>query len=157
MEYIYQIKQIGYVNNNKVSSIHLDEAYIPGLKNIEGYSHLHIICWGHLCDTSEYRAGLVKEKLFKKGPEKIGVFATRSPARPNPIMVSIIEVNYVDYENGVIYTPFIDVAHETPVIDIKPYNLMDRVRECNGPDWCNNWPQWHEGSSSFNWSNEITS
>lgn len=156
MEDMYQIKQIGVVrNNDNVYSIHMNEAYIAGLKNIEGYSHLQIICWGHLCDTPEDRSDLIKNKLFKKGPDKIGVFATRSPARPNPIMISIIKVNEVDCEKGVIYTPFIDVDHETPVLDIRPYNLMDRVRNCIVPGWCKHWPLWYEDAASFNWRDEI--
>lgn len=156
MTITYQIKQIGIVKKSmNVSSIHIDDVYIPGLKNIERYSHLQIVCWGHLSDNPEYRSSLIKTKLFKKGPDEIGVFASRSPTRPNPIMISTIKINEIDFEKGIIFTSFIDVEHDTPVLDIKPYNFMDRVRDCNVPDWCKNWPQWYEDSLSFNWQNEI--
>lgn len=152
----FQIKAIGRIRVNESSySIHLDEAYLPGLINIAGFSHLQIVWWGHLSDKEKDRDRMVLDKLFKKGPERIGVFATRSPARPNPILVSTIKVLKIDTHEGVIYTPFIDAVHETPVLDIKPYFSMERVRECKDPDWCQHWPKWLEDTEEFDWQDEI--
>lgn len=156
MDLKFQIKTIGKVDvNDNMFSIRIDKEYVPALENIEGFSHLQVIWWGHLCDTPQTRKKLSLKKLFKKGPDKIGVFATRSPVRPNPILISVIEVKEIDITNGIIYTPHIDAEHNTPVLDIKPYYLMERVKECKVPQWCDHWPQWYEDTGSFNWKEEI--
>lgn len=152
----FEIEPIGVVNiDNNVFSIQIDKAYVAALENINGFSHLQIVWWGNLCDTPQIRSNTTLEKPFKKGPDKVGVFATRSPARPNPILVSIIRVKEIDYKKGIIYTPYIDAEHRTPVLDIKPYHFMERVRNCKVPQWCKHWPQWYEDSTVFNWQEEI--
>lgn len=156
MDIKFQLETVGHVNiSNNVFSIQIDKTYVAALENIEGFSHLQIIWWGHLCETPQNRSNITLEKIFKKGPDKIGVFATRSPARPNPILISIIEVKEIDFKNGIIYTPYIDAEHKTPVLDIKPYHLMERVKDCKIPYWCEHWPRWHEDSTTFDWQSEI--
>lgn len=134
MENNLQIKPIGSVNAaNYKFSIQLDKEYLSGLINIEGFSHLQIIWWGNLYDSEKYRANLTSEKPYKNGPDKIGVFATRSPVRPNPILITTIEVQRIDYEKGIIYTPYIDAENGTPVLDIKPYHTSERIKNCKVP------------------------
>lgn len=152
----FQIETVGSVRIvDDIYSIHVDKKYLPGLTSIEGFSHLQIVWWGHLTDSSQDRDRLIKHKLFKKGPDKMGVFATRSPARPNPILISTIKIQKIDFYAGIIYTPFIDADDKTPVLDIKPYFSMQRVKDCKVPKWCEHWPQWYEGSMEFNWLDEI--
>jgi tRNA (adenine37-N6)-methyltransferase len=156
MENKFQIKPIGVVNaTNQAYSIQLDKEFLPALTNIKGFSHLQIVWWGHLYDNPEYRANLVSEKPYKKGPDKIGIFATCSPVRPNPILITTIAVIKIDYEKGMIYTPYIDAEHGTPVLDIKPYHASERIKDCNVPKWCEHWPKWYENSATFNWQNEF--
>lgn len=156
MENKYLIKPIGLVYAaNNVYSIQLEKKYLSGLTNIEGFSHLQIVWWGHLYDNPEYRGNLTAKKPYKKGPERIGVFATRSPVRPNPILITNIFVQRIDHEKGIIYTPHIDAEPGTPVLDIKPYHLSERVRNCKVPQWCEHWPKWDEESGTFNWQNEF--
>ncbi len=94
-------------------------------------------------------------KPYKKGPENVGIFATRSPIRPNPILLSTIEVSNIDFLQGHIYTPYIDAENGSIVLDIKPYNMSERVKNCTVPDWCKHWPQWYEDSALFDWNNEF--
>jgi tRNA (adenine37-N6)-methyltransferase len=116
------IESIGTVNKEDEGfSIHLDKKFVAGLKGLEGFSHLQIVWWAHLIENQDVRKNLVFEKLFKKGPAQTGVFATRAPARPNPIMVSTIKVIRIDFEKGIIYSLFLDAEPGTPVLDIKPY------------------------------------
>ena len=61
----------------------------------------------------------------------------------------------MDFEKGIIYTPFIDAEDGTPVIDIKPYNKSERVRDCTVPDWCSHWPEWEEDALTYNWEDEF--
>lgn len=152
----FQLEAVGTINiENGIYSVNLDERFLPALKNIEGFSHLQIVWWGHKTDDAKNRNRLAIEKLFRKGPDLIGVFATRSPIRPNPILISTIKVQEIDFNKGRIYTSFIDADNNTPVLDIKPYFLMERVRDCNVPTWSEHWPQWFEDSLAFNWRDEI--
>lgn len=152
----FTIKSIGTIHSeNGRFYIKLGEEYKPGLTAIEGFSHLQVIWWGHLFDEPEFRENLVGEKPYKRGPEKIGVFSTRSQFRPNPVLITTIFVESIDQENGIIYTPYIDAEDGTPLLDIKPYHLYERVRESSVPDWCGHWPKWNEDSGTFDWSGEF--
>lgn len=151
-----QIEPIGIVNAKGYTfSIQLQKEYIPALTNIEGFSHLQVVWWGHLSISPENRKITVIEKPYTKGPDKLGVFATRSEVRPNPVLISTIAVMKIDYEKGIIYTPYIDAENGTPVIDIKPYHNTERIKNCNVPDWCSHWPKWYEEGGSFNWQDEF--
>ena len=151
-----EIKSIGTVTSEKKGfSIQLHQEFIPGLKGLEGFGHLQIVWWAHLADNKDARRNLVFEKLFKKGPSQTGVFATRAPSRPNPIMMSTIKVTHIDIEKGIISTLFIDAEPGTPVLDIKPYHPMDRVKNCEVPEHRKHWPQWMEDGATFNWKDEI--
>jgi tRNA (Thr-GGU) A37 N-methylase len=156
MDNNYQLKAIGRINaSNSGFSIQLDQEYLPALTRIEGFSHLQVVWWGNLTDSPKFRANLICEKPYKKGPDQIGVFATRSPVRPNPVLITTIAVQKIDYEKGIIYTPYIDAEPGTPVLDIKPYHLSERVKDCRVPEWCEHWPKWDEESATFNWQKEF--
>ncbi len=149
------IKEIGLVKRTENGSIiKLRTEYVEGLNNIEGFGHLVVLWWAHLVDSEEYREILSTNKPYKTGPENIGVFATRSQLRPNPIGMSIINVTNIDYTNGIIYTSYIDAEEDTPVLDIKPYYpCSDVVKYIKMPDWCSHLPKCIEESASFDWEN----
>ncbi|MGD2207680.1 MAG: TrmO family methyltransferase [Anaerolineae bacterium] len=156
METRFRISAIGSVRIREGGfCIQVDPRYIPALTHLQGFSHLQIVWWAHLTDSPQDRDTLIAEKLFKKGPDQLGIFATRAPARPNPIMISTIKVTEVDFEKGVIQTHFIDADDGTPVLDIKPYFPMERVKAPRVPAWCRHWPAWQEETTTFNWQDEI--
>jgi len=156
MEETYKLKSIGSVliEGDKYS-IRIKEEFKEGLAGIDGFSHLHIIWWGHLCDNDESRTRLKMGRLFKNGPDEIGVFGTHAPMRPNPVMTTTIKVLEIDHDNGIIYTLFIDAENGTPVLDIKPYRMMERVRDCRTPGWASHWPVWYEEAADYDWDREI--
>src|SRR3974390_2431671 len=85
----------------------------PGLLDIEGFSHLYVI-WAF--DRSE---GF---DLFGKPPcddRSHGVFATRSPRRPNPIALSVVEL--LGRDGNRLRVRGVDMLDGTPILDIKPY------------------------------------
>lgn len=135
--------------------IQLFREYIPGLLHVEHFSHLYIIWWAHLTDTPEIRKRIVTKNIFRLAPGEDGVFASRSPERPNPVMISIIKVDTIDLNNGTIITPFIDAEDGTPIIDIKPYFPVERIKNCTTPSCYGHWPKWAEDAENFNWKNEI--
>jgi tRNA-Thr(GGU) m(6)t(6)A37 methyltransferase TsaA len=85
----------------------------PGLKDIEGFSHLFVI-WAF--DRSE-GFNLVGTPPSDDRPH--GVFATRSPRRPNPIGLTVVEL--LDREGTLLRVRGIDMLEGTPILDIKPY------------------------------------
>ncbi len=152
MEYNIHINTIGIIHaRNHEFFIELNEKYRPGLKNINGFTHLQVVWWGNLFDKPEYRSVLISEKPYKKGPDKLGIFATRSQIRPNPVLITTLFVQEIDFDKGIIRTPYLDAEDDTPVLDIKPYHFIERVKECNVPEWCRYWPEWYEDSANFNW------
>ena len=156
MKKTIQVNAIGSIHHEKGEFfIKLEEAYKDGLTNIDGFSHLQIVWWGNLFEAPEYRDQLTEEKPYKSGPEKVGVFATRSQFRPNPILITTIFVEKIDFDRGIIYTPYIDAENDTPLLDIKPYHLFERVDNCRVPQWCSHWPASYEKAASFAWENEF--
>lgn len=149
----YQIKAIGKVKNDENGAfIQLEPEYIQGLQGLEGFSHINVIWWFSDCDTEAERAKLRNEQPYKGTPEIMGVFATRSPARPNPIALTASEVINIDFNSGIIQVTFIDASDNTPVLDIKPYTpSFDRVETPGVPAWCSDWPKSTEASGYFDW------
>lgn len=136
--------------------IELNKEYIPALKELAGFSHLDVIWWFDKCDNDESRSILEEESPYKKGPSVLGIFATRSPFRPNPIALSVVQVIYIDYENGRIQIAYIDANDGTPILDLKPYTpSLDRVENPKVPEWCRHWPNSLEKSGEFNWEDEF--
>ena len=85
----------------------------PGLTDIEGFSHL-IILWEF--DRSQ-GFELLGTPPIDNRPH--GVFATRSPRRPNPIGLTIVEL--LRREGANLYVRGVDMLDGTPILDIKPY------------------------------------
>ena len=130
----------------------IKENYRKALKEIEGFSHINIIWWGNQSDSPEHRDTLLVKKPYKKSPDTVGIFATRSEIRPNPVLITTAAVISVDLEKGIIELPWIDAEKDSPVIDIKPYQpCSDRVKDVELPGWCSEWPQWYEDSAAFDW------
>ena len=129
--------------------------YADGLNQLENFSHVNVLWWCHHFDNAKDRQVLQCEQPYQKAPASVGIFATRSPLRPNPIALTIVPIINIA-EGGKIYLPYIDAEDGSPIIDLKPYHpATDRVRDLEVPDWCRHWPQWYEDSASFDWEAEL--
>jgi tRNA-Thr(GGU) m(6)t(6)A37 methyltransferase TsaA len=94
--------------------------YVQGLRDLEGFSHIYLIYPFDRVDSANL---LVRPFL---DDEVRGVFATRAPARPNPIGLSIVEL--VGIEGNTLLLDGLDVLDGTPLLDIKPYSArFDRI------------------------------
>jgi tRNA-Thr(GGU) m(6)t(6)A37 methyltransferase TsaA len=134
-------------------ALHIDEPFRAALTGLDGFSHITVVWWCHLLDAPEYRQVLLAERPYRDAPDQLGIFATRSPVRPNPLALTPVPVLSVDVEAGMVRVPGIDAEVGTPILDIKPYHpSVDRVRDCAVPAWCAGWPQWYEDSMTFDWS-----
>ena len=87
--------------------------YADGLRDLDGFSHLYLLFYCHL---SKEHSLLVKPFL---GDSLHGVFATRSPSRPNPIGMSIVRLTKI--ERNLLQIRDVDMVDGTPLLDIKPY------------------------------------
>lgn len=93
------------------------------LQGLNEFSHIWVIFGFHLNKVSRYHAKVHPPRL---GGESIGVFATRSPHRPNPLGLSLVQVKQVT--NTGIEILGGDFADNTPVYDIKPYLVETEVQ-----------------------------
>ncbi len=148
------VRPIGIVRHTEDGFVlELAREYAPALQALEGFSHINVLWWSHECDQEEARGILEVEAPYKNSPEIMGIFATRSPMRPNPISLTACPVIHVDHDAGRILLAYIDADDGTPVLDIKPYTpSIDRVEEPEVPDWCSHWPKSMEESGDFDWS-----
>lgn len=109
-----------------VATVDLDPRYAEGLEGIELMSHLILLYW---LDQSE-RNLIVQAPSH--APKPRGVFALRSPVRPNPIGLSVVEL--VSVSGTVLTIRNIDCVDGTPLLDIKPYfSSTDSVPQARRP------------------------
>ncbi|MDD2998452.1 MAG: SAM-dependent methyltransferase [Candidatus Riflebacteria bacterium] len=153
----FTVSPVGFVRCGKDGfCLEISKDYRAALKGLEGFSHINVFWWGHLCDDSEHRKVLECEQPYKNSPSRLGIFATRSPLRPNPIALSAVAILKIDHERGIIHIPYIDAEDGTPVIDLKPYHpSVDRIRKASVPEWCSHWPECYEDSAHFDWESEF--
>jgi tRNA-Thr(GGU) m(6)t(6)A37 methyltransferase TsaA len=85
----------------------------PGLNDIEGFSHLFVL-W-----TFDRSDGFDLSAAPPSDDRPHGVFATRSPRRPNPIGLTVVEL--LRRDQGSLYVRGVDMLDGTPILDIKPY------------------------------------
>jgi tRNA-Thr(GGU) m(6)t(6)A37 methyltransferase TsaA len=101
--------------------VEMDPGVVDGLKDLEGFSHVILIYHFHEAKPASLRA-----KPYMDSIER-GVFATRSPARPNAIGISVVRL--LGIERNLLYIENVDIVDGTPLLDIKPY-----VPEFDGVD-----------------------
>lgn len=137
-------------------ALRVEEPFRTGLRGLEGFSHVAVLFWCDRSDTPDLRRRVECEQPYRKAPATLGVFATRSPERPNPIALTPARVLAVDPSTGIVRVAYLDAEDGSPVLDIKPYQpCVDRVRDVSTPEWCAHWPGWYEDSGSFDWAAEF--
>lgn len=95
------------------ATVEIFAPYAEGLQDLEGFSHIILFYHFHLS-----KAWKSKVKPFLDDAEH-GVFATRAPARPNPIGMSVVRL--IQIEGVTLYIEDVDIIDRTPLLDIKPY------------------------------------
>lgn len=111
-------RQPGLVPESKAEIVLVDNLS-DGLDGIETFTHIWILFLFHQNNNKSIRTKVHPPRL---GGEKMGVFATRSPHRPNPIGLSV--VRFVERRKHSIIVSGVDFIEGTPILDIKPY-LVD--------------------------------
>jgi tRNA-Thr(GGU) m(6)t(6)A37 methyltransferase TsaA len=94
-------------------SVKIFQEFSTGLQDLEGFSHIFLLYHFHLVQSFSL---LVKPFLDDK---QRGLFATRAPARPNPIGLSIVRLERI--EANTLHVLDVDMLDGTPLLDIKPF------------------------------------
>lgn len=123
-----ELRPIGYVRSlyqkpgdaprqgrlsDTISEIVIDQAYRDALLDIGEKKYLFVLCWFDRADRTTLRA------VPPQDTAEHGVFAIRSPDRPNPISICVVDL--LGVKDGVLRVRGLDAFDGTPVIDIKPY------------------------------------
>ena len=94
-------------------TVEVDEQYAEGLADLDGFSHIILICHLHKAGAHELKVVPYLDTELR------GLFATRAPSRPNPIGLSVVRLLGID--GRVLRIEGVDLLDGTPVLDIKPY------------------------------------
>jgi len=101
--------------------------YVEGLQDLEGFSHIILLYHFHLSK----RCSLTVKPFLDQTPR--GLFATRAPARPNPIGLSVVRLLKID--ESTLFVDHVDILNGTPLLDIKPYVPMFDTWEATRVGW----------------------
>jgi len=105
------IQSAGAIGVN--GTVEVFDEYQDGLQDIEGFSHIVLLYVFHRSEGYN-----LKVVPFLDAQSR-GLFATRAPKRPNPIGLSVVQLDGI--ENGVLHVRNVDMLDGTPLLDIKPY------------------------------------
>ena len=94
-------------------TVEVFEQYRAGLKDLDGFSHIVLLCHFHRSQGFSLHVVPYLDSKVR------GVFATRAPKRPNPIGLSVVQLDRI--EDGVLHIRNLDILDGTPLLDIKPY------------------------------------
>jgi tRNA-Thr(GGU) m(6)t(6)A37 methyltransferase TsaA len=119
-------------DKSRISQIIFNDGLIEALQGISGFSHLFVLFW---------MSGIAEEKrmILKVHPRGrmdiplLGVFATRTNLRPNPIGLTLVELLKV--EGNILTVRGLDAFDGTPVLDVKPFDSWDTAKDARVPDW----------------------
>jgi tRNA (adenine37-N6)-methyltransferase len=97
-------------------TVEVFEEYAEGLRDLDGFSHIILLCHLHLSSAFSLTVKPPSDSVTH------GVFATRSPRRPNPISLTVVRLRAI--EGNVLHVTGLDLVDGTPVLDLKPYIPM---------------------------------
>jgi len=131
------VNGVEYPNHVKwediVSKVVIASQFVEALDGIDGFSHIVIVFYLH--EVDEDRRSMLK--VHPQGRQElplVGVFATRSPVRPNPIGVTVVKL--LEHQENVLKVMGLDAYDGTPVLDVKSYlRRDDLLKEATMPDW----------------------
>ena len=93
--------------------VRMHPEFVPGLKDLEGFDRIWLLFWCHRASPPKMQVVPYRDTVER------GLFATRAPARPNPLGLSCVRLLGID--GDVLRIGEVDILDDTPLIDIKPY------------------------------------
>ena len=131
----FQIFPVGIIKKQgEKVAIEIYDTYKDAILGLDQFSHIIVFSWFHKNDTPEKRGRLRVHPRGNKANPLTGVFACRSPVRPNLIAISTCKI--LSIEGNIIHIDTVDAFDGTPVIDIKPcMSKTDLTLEVRVPEW----------------------
>jgi tRNA-Thr(GGU) m(6)t(6)A37 methyltransferase TsaA len=119
-------------DKNRTSHIVLHSEFAEALDGIGGFSHLLVLFWLH--GISEIQRQTLKvHPRGRRNLPLLGIFATRTMFRPNPIGLTLVEL--IKVKGNVLTVRGLDAFNGTPVLDIKPFDSWDKAEDTKVPEW----------------------
>jgi tRNA-Thr(GGU) m(6)t(6)A37 methyltransferase TsaA len=116
----------------RVAEVEVDAAWAGALDGIDEFSHVWLIWWLDRMDEPPATMHVHPERR-EELPE-VGIFATRSPHRPNPLALTVVEL--LERQGRRLRVRGLDACQGTPILDIKPYlRRGDLIPEATVSDW----------------------
>ena len=119
-------------DKTRISHIVIHSELAEALDGINGFSNLFVLFWLHKI-PDEQRKTLKVYPRGRKDLPLLGIFATRTMLRPNPVGLTLVEL--VKVEGSVLTVRGLDAFDGTPVLDIKPFDSWDNAETAKVPDW----------------------
>ena len=119
-------------DKTRISRIIIHNELAEALDGVDGFSHLFVLFWLHKI-PDEQRKTLKVHPRGRRDLPLVGIFATRSMLRPNPVGLTLVEL--VKVESNVLTVRGLDALDGTPVLDIKPFDNWDTARDAKVPRW----------------------
>jgi tRNA-Thr(GGU) m(6)t(6)A37 methyltransferase TsaA len=118
------------------------------LEGLEGFSHVYVLFYMHEIPAEEARALKVHPKGRTDLP-LVGVFATRSAYRPNPVGLTLVQL--IERKENVLVVKGLDALDGTPVLDVKPFDSWDIALDARVPECTRNFMKKTVGQISINY------
>lgn len=140
----YKGESIGkyvFINHKQYLKVEKNVINAEQWDSLQDTSFIRVLWWFHRFDKPEFRKTKMCQPPYSDAP-KTGVFATRSPVRPNPIASTIVKVIHTDRVNGLIEIEGFDGFDNSPLLQLMTYDAsIDRVndKESKVPSWVEDW------------------
>lgn len=131
----FKVVPIGVVESiGEVAKIRVFPRFCDGLYRLSEFSHVVVFYWFHGRDTENERHVLRVTPKRHQARQEVGVFASRSPSRPNPIGLCVVKLLRI--EGCRLTVTGLDAFKNSPIIDVKPYlPNADFVPDVKVPEW----------------------
>ena len=132
-----EVRPVGLVRvvnqNGSISDLIMNKELVDALEGIEEYSHVYVLYWMHNLEAGSH--GLKLHPWGNEALPLLGIFATRTQYRPNPVGLTLVKL--LAKTGNVLRVKGLDALDETPIIDIKPFDLWDVEEYANVkvPGW----------------------
>lgn len=136
------LKPIGFVrtdaigkeirDKSRVSQIIIYRDFASALDGLSEFSHMFVIFLLHKISDEKRKIMKIHPRGRKDIP-LLGIFATRTMFRPNPIGLTLVEL--IKIEDNVLTVKGLDAMDRTPILDIKPFDFWDTRKRVKVPDW----------------------
>ena len=119
-------------DKTKISRIVIRNELAEALEGVDSFSHLFVLFWLHQI-SNDQRKTLKIHPRGRRDLPLLGIFATRTLLRPNPVALTLVEL--IKIEGNVLTVRGLEAFDGTPVLDIKPFDSWDTAKTAKVPEW----------------------